>query len=155
MPGAGINQSTHFWQYVSDVVEEFPDFLKDNHAEELMALLAPYLGPGRPEGDCMTPQDIEIAVIGGGLGGAALGHFATAAGLEAHVFERTARFQPLGAGIHVTPNVGRLLKRGGCSTGCRPGAALRCLPQPRRAERGRAVCTPWPMPVATPIVPSI
>jgi len=61
----------------------------------------------------MTPQDIEIAVIGGGLGGAALGHFATAAGLEAHVFERTARFQPLGAGIHVTPNVGRLLKRGG------------------------------------------
>jgi len=46
----GINQSTHFWQYVSDVVEEFPDFLKDNHAEELMALLASYLAPaGRKE----------------------------------------------------------------------------------------------------------
>ncbi|WP_324021975.1 hypothetical protein GC090_22270 (plasmid) [Pantoea sp. JZ29] len=39
----GINQSTNFWQYVSDVVEEFPEFLRDNHAEELMALLFPYI----------------------------------------------------------------------------------------------------------------
>lgn len=39
----GINQSTHFWQYVSDVSEEFPDFLRDNHADALIRLLEPYI----------------------------------------------------------------------------------------------------------------
>lgn len=60
----------------------------------------------------MLPDHIDVAVIGGGLGGAALGHFATYEGIDAHAFERSDSFRPLGAGIHVTPNVCRLLARG-------------------------------------------
>ncbi|RAG86336.1 6-hydroxynicotinate 3-monooxygenase [Streptacidiphilus pinicola] len=51
----------------------------------------------------------SIAIVGGGLGGAATAVLLQQAGYSVAVFEQTPRFDPAGAGIHLTPNVMRIL----------------------------------------------
>ncbi|MEY9875684.1 6-hydroxynicotinate 3-monooxygenase [Streptacidiphilus sp. MAP12-33] len=50
-----------------------------------------------------------IAVVGGGLGGAAAAALLQQAGYNVAVFEQASTFAPAGAGIHLTPNVMRVL----------------------------------------------
>lgn len=57
----------------------------------------------------MLKRKIRIAVIGGGLGGLAAARLLQKAGIEAHVFEQAPSFQRLGAGIHVSPNVMKVM----------------------------------------------
>lgn len=53
----------------------------------------------------------RIAVIGGGIGGLAAAGFLRRAGLTATVYEQAAALTEVGAGIVVTPNAARMLRR--------------------------------------------
>jgi len=60
----------------------------------------------------MTSLDrVDIAVIGAGLGGAAAAALLAEAGFRVHTFEQAERFTRLGAGIHIGPNVMKILRQ--------------------------------------------
>ncbi|WP_441245162.1 FAD-dependent monooxygenase [Kitasatospora sp. McL0602] len=66
-----------------------------------------------------------VAVVGGGLGGAATAVLLQQAGYSVTVFEQASKFEPAGAGIHLTPNVMRVLGHIGVgdalvTSGCLP-----------------------------------
>ena len=70
-------------------------------------------------------SDLRIAIIGAGLGGCAVGSLLQKAGYRPTVYEQTSAVTPLGAGIHLSPNVTRVLDRIGvceklATTGMRP-----------------------------------
>lgn len=52
-----------------------------------------------------------IAVIGAGLGGAAAGALLQKAGYPTQVYEQAPEFSRLGAGIHLGPNVMKVMRR--------------------------------------------
>ncbi|MCO5785698.1 6-hydroxynicotinate 3-monooxygenase [Pseudomonas sp. G11-1] len=52
----------------------------------------------------------KIAIIGGGLGGAAMAGLLQKAGQECVVYEQAPEFTRLGAGIHIGPNVMRIFR---------------------------------------------
>ena len=54
---------------------------------------------------------IKIAIVGAGLGGLAAALFLRRAGLDVAVYEQSAAFHEVGAGIVVPPNMVRLLRR--------------------------------------------
>ena len=54
-------------------------------------------------------QDLRVAIIGGGIGGAALARSLDRLGIEYHLFERAAAFGEIGAGVQVTPNAVKVL----------------------------------------------
>jgi 6-hydroxynicotinate 3-monooxygenase len=67
----------------------------------------------------------RIAVIGAGLGGAAAASLLDQAGFNVRVYEQAPGFARLGAGIHVGPNVMKIMERIGIAdalnaTGCHP-----------------------------------
>ncbi|MDI3389794.1 FAD-dependent monooxygenase [Streptomyces sp. B-S-A8] len=69
----------------------------------------------------------SMAVVGGGLGGAATAVLLQQAGYSVAVFEQARKFEPAGAGIHLTPNVMRILGHIGIDdalirSGCLPGS---------------------------------
>ncbi len=53
----------------------------------------------------------RIAIIGAGLGGAATASLLLKDGHDVHVYEQSPQFSRLGAGIHVGPNVMKILRR--------------------------------------------
>ncbi|MFI1030489.1 FAD-dependent monooxygenase [Streptomyces sp. NPDC020951] len=53
----------------------------------------------------------RIAIIGGGIGGLAVGAFLRRAGLTATVYEQAPALAEVGAGLVVAPNAARLLRR--------------------------------------------
>ena len=53
----------------------------------------------------------RIAVIGAGLGGAATASLLLQEGFDVRVYEQAPSFSRLGAGIHVGPNVMKILRR--------------------------------------------
>lgn len=55
--------------------------------------------------------DVGIAVVGGGIGGLATAAFLRRAGLDVTVFEQAPELREVGAGLLVTPNAVRLLRR--------------------------------------------
>jgi 6-hydroxynicotinate 3-monooxygenase len=61
-------------------------------------------------------EQIDIAVIGSGLGGAAATALLIKAGFNVHVFEQSASFDRLGAGIHIGPNVMKVFRHLGVET---------------------------------------
>ncbi|ANN69137.1 FAD-dependent monooxygenase [Bordetella bronchialis] len=52
----------------------------------------------------------RVGIIGGGIGGAALANALALRGIEVRLFERTAAFGQVGAGIQMTPNAVKVLK---------------------------------------------
>ncbi|WP_108261411.1 FAD-dependent monooxygenase [Mangrovicoccus ximenensis] len=55
-------------------------------------------------------EQIDIAVIGAGLGGAAAAGLLAKAGFSVHSFEQAPEFTRLGAGIHIGPNVMKIFR---------------------------------------------
>jgi salicylate hydroxylase len=51
----------------------------------------------------------QIAIIGGGIGGAAAALNLLRAGFDVHLYEQSPAFREVGAGINVTPNASRVL----------------------------------------------
>ncbi|MGU4701503.1 FAD-dependent monooxygenase [Burkholderia cepacia] len=56
----------------------------------------------------------RIAVVGAGLGGTAAAALLQRSGYDVKLYERAPAFSRLGAGIHVGPNVTKILRRIGC-----------------------------------------
>jgi salicylate hydroxylase len=54
---------------------------------------------------------VRIAILGGGIGGLATAAFLRRAGLACTVYEQAAALTQIGAGLLVTPNAARLLRR--------------------------------------------
>lgn len=59
----------------------------------------------------MNQENVDIAIIGAGLGGAAAMALLHNAGFKAHTFEQAPAFDRLGAGIHVGPNVMKIFRQ--------------------------------------------
>lgn len=55
----------------------------------------------------------RIAIVGAGLGGASTAALMHQEGFNVHVYEQASSFSRLGAGIHVGPNVMRIMRRVG------------------------------------------
>lgn len=91
----------------------------------------------------MTPRQISIAVIGGGIGGLAAALCLWRAGLDVRVYEQSQEAREVGAGIQVSPNAIRVLHRLGlaqtlAATGVQPLALHQ-----RRWDDGRTLsCAP-------------
>ncbi|WP_432990232.1 FAD-dependent monooxygenase [Dactylosporangium sp. CA-233914] len=58
-----------------------------------------------------APDGLDIAIIGGGIGGLAAAAFLARAGLSSTVYEQASEIKEVGAGLVVAPNVARLLRR--------------------------------------------
>ncbi len=56
-------------------------------------------------------MSLRVAVVGGGIGGLAAAGFLHRAGLNVTVYEQAAEISEIGAGLVVTPNAVRLLRR--------------------------------------------
>ncbi len=55
-------------------------------------------------------QGMRVAIVGGGIGGVALARALHMRGIEFRVFERSAAFGEIGAGVQITPNAVKALK---------------------------------------------
>jgi len=62
----------------------------------------------------MTTPEIDVAVIGGGIGGLSTALALRAEGVDVHVYERTARLAPVGAALIVRIQGLDLMARWGC-----------------------------------------
>ena len=81
---------------------------------------------GRPKAVCMS---LEVAVIGGGIGGLSAALHSLKVGLDVHVYEQAPRIAEIGAGIQIAPTLpgGRLnsgLVRQWTPSACAPS---RCI----------------------------
>ena len=87
----------------------------------------------------MAHKDVEIAVVGGGIGGLAAAINLLQAGFDVHIFEQARAMREVGAGLQVSPNASRVLHRLGLADelaklGVRPLAFHQ-----RRWEDGRTL----------------
>jgi salicylate hydroxylase len=55
-------------------------------------------------------HDSHVAIIGGGIGGAALARSLDLLGIDYHLFERASAFGEVGAGVQMTPNAVKVLE---------------------------------------------
>ncbi|MEV8634634.1 FAD-dependent monooxygenase [Streptosporangium sp. NPDC051023] len=61
--------------------------------------------------DKPTPPGPRVAVVGGGIGGLATAAFLNRAGIDVTVYEQAKKLAEVGAGLVVSPNAVRLLRR--------------------------------------------
>ncbi|MEP4197758.1 MAG: FAD-dependent monooxygenase [Aliishimia sp.] len=80
-------------------------------------------------------MSVSVAVIGGGIGGAAATLSLLYHGIDAHLFERGPNFSELGAGLQLSPNATRVLHQLGLER-----ALAACAVEPR-AWRQRRWCS--------------
>jgi len=59
----------------------------------------------------MANKEIEVAVVGGGIGGLAAAISLLRAGFDVHVYEQSRAMREVGAGLQVSPNASRVLHR--------------------------------------------
>lgn len=55
-------------------------------------------------------KEFRVAIVGGGIGGVALARSLDLLGIDYHVFERSAAFGEVGAGVQMTPNAVKVLE---------------------------------------------
>jgi salicylate hydroxylase len=55
-------------------------------------------------------KSLRIGIVGAGIGGVALSRALRMRGIESHLFERTAAFGEIGAGVQMTPNSVKVLR---------------------------------------------
>jgi 2-polyprenyl-6-methoxyphenol hydroxylase-like FAD-dependent oxidoreductase len=67
----------------------------------------------------MTSTSLDIAIVGGGIGGLAAAVLLTQDGHRVRVFEQASRFARVGAGIQMTPNAMKVLRRIGAEPALR------------------------------------
>lgn len=70
------------------------------------------------------PSEVDVAIIGAGIGGLAAAIALSYAGVEAHVFERTAVLREIGGAVLIRDPVVQLLREWGLERGFRDQAVL-------------------------------
>jgi len=55
-------------------------------------------------------HNFQVAIIGGGIGGAALARSLDRLGIDYHMFERASALSQVGAGVQMTPNAVKVLE---------------------------------------------
>jgi len=85
----------------------------------------------------------SIAVIGGGIGGLAAALSLLRAGLDVHVYEQTRSLRDVGAGIQISPNASRILRRLGLADASTMHGVTPLALRQRRWDDGCTLqCTP-------------
>ena len=87
----------------------------------------------------MTEKPVQIAIVGGGIGGLAAALSLLQAGFDVHVYEQAKALREVGAGIVLTPNATRLLHRLGLREALDRCAVAPAAWRQRRWQDGRTL----------------
>jgi salicylate hydroxylase len=91
----------------------------------------------------MAEQKLKIAIVGGGLGGAAAALSLLKAGYDVHVYEQARALREVGAGIVLTPNATRVLHHLGFADALEALGVVPAAIRQRRWDDGRTLlCSP-------------
>jgi salicylate hydroxylase len=91
----------------------------------------------------MAEQKLKIAIVGGGLGGAAAALSLLKAGYDVHVYEQARALREVGAGIVLTPNATRVLHHLGFADALEAFGVAPAAIRQRRWDDGRTLlCSP-------------
>ena len=83
--------------------------------------------------------NLQVAVIGGGIGGLSAALAMLKAGCDVHVFEAAPKFGEIGAGIQISPNASRLLYRLGLKAAMEACGVRPVAVHQRRWDDGRTL----------------
>src|SRR5687768_5647391 len=84
-------------------------------------------------------MSLQVAVIGGGIGGLSAAAAMLKAGCDVHVYEGAAKFGEIGAGIQISPNASRLLHRLGLKPAMEEWGVRPAFVYQRRWDNGRTL----------------
>jgi salicylate hydroxylase len=84
-------------------------------------------------------MSLEVAVIGGGIGGLSAALQLLKVGLDVHVYEQAQRITEIGAGLQISPNASRLLHRLGLKPAMDAVGVLPRAVHQRRWDDGRTL----------------
>src|SRR5271167_3677877 len=87
----------------------------------------------------MTPAPLEIAVIGGGIGGLTAALSLRQAGFAVEVYEQAPELTQIGGGINLGPNAARVLRRLGLAAGLDRDGVRPLGTHQRRWQDGRTL----------------
>jgi salicylate hydroxylase len=90
----------------------------------------------------MSTSPLQVAIVGGGIGGVAAANALLRRGLNVRVYEQAAALTEVGAGIAIQPNGVRMLRRLGLGAELERWGARWIDPQFRRAD-GALVAPMW------------
>jgi salicylate hydroxylase len=86
-----------------------------------------------------APQDVSVAIVGGGIGGLTAAVSLLQAGFDVRVYEQARWLSEVGAGINIGPNASRILIRLGLGEECAKVAFRSPHFHQRRWEDGRTL----------------
>jgi salicylate hydroxylase len=98
----------------------------------------------------MTEQSLRVAVVGGGIGGAATAAALLLRGLDVRLYEQAPALTEVGAGVAIQPNGARALQRLGLGDELLRFGARWVDPQFRRSD-GTYAAAMWPPALASKI----
>ena len=101
-------------------------------------MLAPLTTANRRLGDG-PGHSISVALIGGGIGGLAAALSLLRAGIDVHVYEQASSLRDIGAGIQISPNASRILRRIGLADASVVHGVTPLALRQRRWEDGRTL----------------
>jgi salicylate hydroxylase len=91
----------------------------------------------------MSGTALRVAIVGGGIGGAAAANALLRRGIDVHVYEQASALTEVGAGVGIAPNSSRLLRRLGFGAEILKYGARWVDAQFRRAD-GTFIASQWP-----------
>lgn len=91
----------------------------------------------------MSTSTLRVAIVGGGIGGAAAANALLQRGIDVRVYEQASALAEVGAGVALQPNSIRLLRRMGFGDEIARYGARWVDPQLRRAD-GTFISSMWP-----------
>jgi len=84
-------------------------------------------------------DELSIAIVGGGIGGLSAARCLLHAGFDVHVYEQSAGFADVGAGLQISPNAARILQRLGLADALSPSSVSAAALEQRRWDDGRVL----------------
>jgi 2-polyprenyl-6-methoxyphenol hydroxylase-like FAD-dependent oxidoreductase len=87
----------------------------------------------------MAPENLKVAIVGGGIGGVSAALSLLKAGFDVHVYEQARAISEVGAGIVLTPNAVRVLRGLGLVGGLEEYGVAPVAWRQRRWDDGRTL----------------
>jgi salicylate hydroxylase len=98
----------------------------------------------------MSANPLQVAIVGGGIGGLAAANALLQRGLDVRVYEQAPALTEVGAGVALQPNGIRMLRRLGFADELARWGARWLDPQYRRSD-GSTIAPMWPIELASQI----